>query len=339
MNQLDYFFYPKHIAVIGASGQPDSIGRAIFENFNSKLCIGDFCKEAYPVNPNHSTILGRKSYASIKDIEGSIDLAVIVVPAKAVPKVMRECVEKKVKAAIIISAGFSEIGEKKLTAELQAIIDNNPGTRVIGPNCFGLFVADTGLDTTFAEKQKMNLPRSGSVAFMSQSGALGIAVLDWMSTQEFGLSKFISYGNAMDVDEAELLDYLSKDSDTKVISIYIEGVKEGRKFMEIAKKTSMKKPVVVLKGGVTEETHSATASHTGSLAGSAQVYEALFRQTGIIQDHDLIELFVLSKILANAPLTKGKRVLIITNGGGYGIVTADQAIQNGLELASISKNN
>ena len=339
MNQLDYFFYPKHIAVIGASGQPDSIGRAIFENFNSKLCIGDFCKEAYPVNPNHSTILGRKSYASIKDIEGSIDLAVIVVPAKAVPKVMRECVEKKVKAAIIISAGFSEIGEKKLTAELQAIIDNNPGTRVIGPNCFGLFVADTGLDTTFAEKQKMNLPRSGSVAFMSQSGALGIAVLDWMSTQEFGLSKFISYGNAMDVDEAELLDYLSKDSDTKVISIYIEGVKEGRKFMEIAKKTSMKKPVVVLKGGVTEETHSATASHTGSLAGSAQVYEALFRQTGIIQAHDLIELFVLSKILANAPLTKGKRVLIITNGGGYGIVTADQAIQNGLELASISKNN
>ncbi len=243
------------------------------------------------------------------------------------------------KAVIIISAGFSEIGEKKLTAELHNIIEKNPNTKVIGPNCFGIFVADNGLDTTFAEKRKMNYPRFGNVAFMSQSGAMGVAVLDWMSTQQFGLSKFISYGNAMDVDEADLLEYLSGDSKTKVISVYLEGVKEGRKFMKIAKSTSKRKPIVVLKGGVTEETHAATASHTGSLAGSAQVYEALFRQTGIVQAKDMLELFVLSKILENAPLAKGKRVLIITNGGGYGIAAADQVIQKGLELANISKKN
>src|SRR3989344_4789769 len=185
----------------------------------------------------------------------------------------------------------------------------------------------------------MNYPRFGNVAFMSQSGAMGVTVLDWVSTQQFGLSKFISYGNAIDVDEADLLKYLSNDPKTKVISVYLEGVKEGRKFMRIAKKTSATKPIVLLKGGVTEETHAATASHTGSLAGSAQVYEALFRQTGIIQAKDMIELFAFSKILEKEPLAKGKSVLIITNGGGYGIATADQVIQKGLELAKISEKN
>ena len=339
MKQLNHFFYPESIAVIGASPQPDSIGRAIFENLHTKHCQGNFCSNIFAVNPNHSSVLGQKSYASVKDIPFRVDLAVIVIPAVAVPRVMKECIEKKVKAAVIISAGFSEVGEKKLTAELQKIIDDNPEMLVLGPNCFGIFVAENHLDTTFAEKRKMKYPKDGNVAFMSQSGAMGVAVLDWMSTQQFGLSKFISYGNAMDVDEADLLEYLSLDRKTKVISIYLEGVKKGRKFMNIAKKTSGKKPIVILKGGVTEETHAATASHTGSLAGSAQVYEALFRQTGIIQAKDMIELFALSKILGKEPLTKGKRTLIITNGGGYGIATADQVIQKGLELAKISEKN
>ena len=339
MKQLNHFFYPESIAVIGASPQPDSIGRAIFENLHTKHCQGNFCSNIFAVNPNHSSVLGQKSYASVKDIPFRVDLAVIVIPAVAVPRVMKECIEKKVKAAVIISAGFSEVGEKKLTAELQKIIDDNPEMLVLGPNCFGIFVAENHLDTTFAEKRKMKYPKDGNVAFMSQSGAMGVAVLDWMSTQQFGLSKFISYGNAMDVDEADLLEYLSGDSKTKVISVYLEGVKEGRKFMKIAKSTSKRKPIVVLKGGVTEETHAATASHTGSLAGSAQVYEALFRQTGIVQANDMLELFVLSKILENAPLTRGKKVLIITNGGGYGIAAADQVIRKGLELANISKEN
>src|SRR3989344_5158325 len=174
MKELDHFFYPKSVAVIGASEQHDSIGRAIFENLHGNLIAGKQAVKIFSVNPNHKTILGKTSYASVKDIPSSVDLAVIVVPAKFVPGVMRECVQKKVRAVVIISAGFSEIGEKKLTAELSEIIKKNPQTRVIGPNCFGIFVADNGLDTTFAEKRKMNYPRFGNVAFMSQSGAMGV---------------------------------------------------------------------------------------------------------------------------------------------------------------------
>ncbi|MBI2597782.1 MAG: CoA-binding protein [Candidatus Diapherotrites archaeon] len=332
MHLLDSFFFPKKVAVIGASGQKESIGRAIFENFLN----GSLKNSTFPVNPNHDTILGKKSYKTVKGIAKKIDLAVIVVPARLVPQVLKECTEKKVKAVIIISAGFSEIGEKKVTAQVQKIIDANSGTRVLGPNCFGTLCTSNNLNTTFSASEKTGTPKKGTVSFLSQSGALGVAIIDWMSTQEFGLSKFVSYGNAMDIDEADLLDYFSKDPDTKIITMYIEGVKEGRKFMEIAKKTSLKKPIVVLKGGVHGKTHAATASHTGSLAGNTEVYEAMFKQAGIIQAKDLQELFTFAKILENEPLPKGNSVQIITNGGGFGIVTADQVLYEGLELAKIN---
>ncbi len=342
--KIDFLFSPKNVAIIGASEHIESIGRAIYENFlKGRFCIPDgksFCENVFAINPNHETILGGKCYPSVLDVQADLDLTIIVVPAPAVPKVLQECVKKKVEAVIIISAGFAETGEKKLTAELQRIIDKNKNrTRVLGPNCFGVYVGENGLDTTFSEKQKMKMPKAGTVSFMSQSGALGVAVLDWASTQEFGICKFISYGNAMDLDEADLLEYLKDDDKTKVITIYIEGVKEGRKFMKIAKQASLKKPVVVLKGGMFEETHRATASHTGSIAGSAMVYEALFRQTGIIQAQNLMELFHFAKTLASEPLPKGNRVQIITNGGGYGIVTADQLIKNGLILAKMEEKN
>jgi len=331
MKDIDYFFFPKTVAVLGASSEPESVGRAVFENFLN----GSLANRVYPVNPNHSKVLGKKSYKSIREIQKKIDLALIVVPAKFVPTVLQECVEKKVKAVIIISAGFSEIGEIKLTEQVQKIIDTNFRTRIVGPNCFGVLCTKNNLNTTFSASKKTGTPKKGTVAFLSQSGALGVAILDWMSTQEFGLSKFVSYGNAMDIDEADLLEYFAKDKDSKIITMYIEGVKKGKKFMKVAKKTSLKKPIVVLKGGVHDQTHKATASHTGSLAGSTEVYEAMFKQTGIIQARDLQELFTFAKILENEPLPKGNRVQIITNGGGFGIVTADQILSEGLELSKI----
>jgi len=335
LEELDCFFYPESVAVIGASNQPKSIGKALLENFfSTRLAI-----KVFPVNPNHATILGKKAFPSVKSIPAKVDLAIVAVPAKAVPMVLRECIEKKVGGAIIISAGFAEIGEKKLTAEIQKIISKNPGTRVIGPNCFGVYNSFNGLNSTFSESRKMGYPKKGKVAFISQSGALGVALLDWISSQEFGLSKFVSYGNAMDVDESDLVEYFKRDKQTKVLAMYIEGVKKGRKFFKVARETSLRMPIVALKGGMNKETHNATASHTGSLAGSVEVYEALFRQTGIIQAYDLIDLFSFAKTLENEPLPKGNRVLIITNGGGYGIVTADQVVGNCLKLAGFSRGN
>jgi len=327
---LDAFFYPKSIAVIGASSEKHTVSYAAFRN----ILDSGFKGKCYPVNPNHAKIQGKKAYKSVKDIPGKVDQALVVVPAKFAPFVIKECIEKGVKAVTIITAGFSEIGEKALTLQLQKEMDAANKTRFLGPNCFGVFAPGI-LNTTFSDEKRMKFPQKGVVSFMSQSGALGVAILDWMHTQAFGLAKFISYGNAMDIDEADLLDFLGKDQDTKVITMYIEGVKRGRKFLEIAKKVARKKPVIALKGGTTEETHAATASHTGSLAGSAKVYEALFKQTGIIQAHSMEELFMFTKVFENQPLPKGNRVLIITNGGGYGIITADQMVENGLTLAPL----
>ncbi|MBU0636387.1 hypothetical protein KKE06_05160, partial [Candidatus Micrarchaeota archaeon] len=211
--------------------------------------------------------------------------------------------------------------------------------QILTHNCFGIFVGDSGLNTTFSAQQKMLLPANGNVAFISQSGALGVNILDWAATQPFGISKFVSYGNAMDIDESDLLEYLRNDTKTKIITVYLEGVKHGHKFLEIAKKVSKKKPIIVLKGGVTQEAHQATISHTGSLAGNTEVYKAVFKQSGIIQAEDLMQLFNFAKILESEPLPKGNQVQIITNGGGYGIITADAIVKHGLKLANMSATN
>ena len=335
IRNLERLFSPKGVAVIGASAQEGSVGRALFENFLNS----DFKNRVFAVNPFHESVLGKKAFKNVKAIPQKVDLAVIAVPAKFVPSALRDCAQKGVSNAIIISAGFSEIGERELTSELEKIIRENPGTRVLGPNCFGIFDGKSRLNTTFSETKRTRLPKAGSVSFISQSGALGVAILDWMSTQNFGLNKFVSYGNAMDLDESDLLEFLDHDKATKVIAMYIEGAKHGRKFLEIAKKVCVKTPIVALKGGISEQTHKATASHTGSLAGSAEVYRALFRQTGIIQAENMLELFSFAKILAGEPLPKGDRALIITNGGGYGIVTADSVIGNGLRLARLGRKS
>ncbi len=334
VRSLEPFFYPKNVAIIGASGQKGSVGYTLFQNaLSSKL----YKKNVFAVNPNHPNVQGHRAYKNVKDIPQDIDLAVIAVPAPFVPQTILDCNQKKVEAVIVISAGFGEIGNTDLDAKLHEAVANARHTRIIGPNCFGVYVGDNQLNTTFSEAHRIQMPKNGSVSFMSQSGALGLAILDWMGTQQFGLGKFISYGNAIDVDESDLLEYLGADDKTKVITAYLEGAKHGRKFLQIAKRVTTVKPVIVLKGGLTEETHKATASHTGSLAGNAALYHALFRQTGIVQANGLEELFAFAKTLANEPLPAGNRVQIITNGGGLGIITADQVIQTGLKLAQMTE--
>lgn len=333
--ELDCFFYPKSIAVIGASDEAHSIGKQLFENLKNS----PFRKKTYPINPFHKKILGATAYKSVKDVPVAVDLAVIAVPAKFTPAVLRECAEKRAKGVVIISSGFGESGQKKLTEEISAIIRKNRNMRVLGPNCFGILMPAVGLNTTFSVKEKMHYPKHGSLSFISQSGALGVTMLDWVSTQNFGIHKFVSYGNAMDVNETHLLEYLGKDKGTKVITAYLEEAKGGRKFLKIAKEVSKKKPIVILKGGVMNETSKAISSHTGSLAGDSLVYSAAFKQVGVIEAKGMRELFAFAKTLEREPLPKGNRVLIITNGGGYGIVTADAMAKNNLKLAELTESS
>lgn len=335
MHELNNFFYPKSIAVIGASNSSGTIGFVELEN----LLKGSFTGKIFAVNPNHEQIQGIKSHKSVLEIKDEIDLAVVVVPAKAVPLVLEQCIEKKVKAVQIISAGFAEVGNTELTEQVQKIMNKGikQGTRFLGPNILGTLYTKTGVDTIFNPPYRSPRPKLGGISFISQSGALGAAIIDWASVKNYGINKFISYGNAMDINEADLLEFLGQDKETKVIVMYIEGVKNGRKFFETAKKVAKKKPVVLIKGGVTEEASKATQSHTGSLAGSTQVFEALYKQTGIIKAETLNEVFEFAKIFGLEPKPKGEKVQIITNGGGLGVLSTDAVILNKLKLSMPSK--
>jgi len=333
MNSLDYFFKPKNIAIIGASHDPGKIGHVIMENFITSKFKG----KIVPVNPKLGKILDHKVYASIKDVPYKIDLAVICVPAEFVPHAVIECGKKKVKALIIISAGFHEIGNEELTKKLAEAIKKFPRMRVIGPNCLGVMHLKHGVDTLFLPSYRLERPHNGRISFISQSGALGSAILDWASLKGYGISKFISYGNAMDVDEADLLEYLGKDKETKVIAIYLEGVKHGRKFFEKAKIVAKHKPVIFIKGGITEGGAKATQSHTGALAGSVEVYKAMVKQTGMINATTMEEVFDYARVFDREPVPKGDRVQIITNGGGYGVLATDAVLQHGLKLAEMTE--
>jgi len=322
---LDPFFHAKHIAIIGASREPGKVGNTVLKQLmgrNFKL---------YPVNPQAGKILGMKSYASVLQIPAEVELAVIATPGATVPTILDQCGKKKIKHVIIISAGFKEIGNTKLEKELQDKLKGNNIT-CIGPNCLGVFDAHTHMDTLFLPKERLKRPRPGVISFISQSGATGSAVLDLAAYENYGFAKFISYGNAANVDESDLLNYLAKDPDTGVICIYVEGIKDGKKFLASAKKC--KKPVIILKGGVTEAGGKAALSHTGSLAGSADVYMGAFKQANIVIAHTLEEMFEYAKIFEKTKvLAHGNKVQIITNGGGYGILSADALIHHNLVLA------
>ena len=330
---LDAFFNPKSVAVIGATERPGSVGRAIMENL-----IQRFRGKIYPVNIRRDTVLGLKCYRSVKDIPDEVDLAVIAVPAPVVPKVAEECGEKGVKALLVISAGFKEVGGEGAERERKLVeIVRRFGMRMIGPNCLGIYDPYSGLDTIFNPSDRQGKPGPGDVAFISQSGALGAALLDWFTEEGIGLSKFVSYGNAADVDESDLIEYLAEDPRTRVIAAYIEGVKDGRRFLNaVAHAVAKGKRVVVLKAGRTARGVQAAESHTGSLAGNYSVFLGALKQVGAIVVEDLNDLLLCIKALRAPSTLRGRRIAIVTNGGGAGVMATDALETMGMEVATLS---
>ena len=329
---LEPIMNPKSIAVIGASENPDKIGHVILGNNISS----GFKGAIYPVNINaNGTIMGYTAYKSVLELKGKVDLAVIAVPAEIVPKVVEECGKAKVKGIVIVSGGFSEIGRKDLQDKVTRIALKYR-IPVIGPNCLGVKDQYSKVDTLFLPADKMDKPLVGGVSFASQSGAVGSTVLDMIDSEGFGLARFVSYGNAAVVDEADILNYLADDDNTKVIIFYIEGVKRGKEFIQAAKRATSKKPIVVSKGGMTDEGAKAAHSHTAALAGSHQAYRAVFKQFGFSVADDIQDILNLAKVFDTQPLPKGRRVAILTNGGGTGVLATDAVCEHGLEMAELS---
>jgi acetate---CoA ligase (ADP-forming) len=328
MSSLDKFFAPKSIAVVGASRTPGKLGFTILENLKNS-----FKGLIYPINPNAEKILDLTCYPTLSDVKEPIDQAVIVVPVEMVKNVVEEGIRNNITAFTIITSGFSETGEKERELELKNLCKNKK-IRIIGPNCVGLYKKD--LDMLFFPKKRLKRPNDGSISFISQSGAFGSVLLDVASNDGVGISKFASIGNKIDVDEIELIEYLEKDLSTRCIAIYMEAVTDGSEFIKVAKNTTKVKPIVVFKAGKTAKGSEAVASHTGSMAGSAQVYSSAFKQSGVIEARTSDELFDFAKALAEQPVLKSKRIAIITDGGGFGIVAADSAIECGLELPTLS---
>ncbi|MBW3017640.1 CoA-binding protein [Candidatus Woesearchaeota archaeon] len=328
---MDLFFKADKIAIIGASREDGKVGNVIFKNF-----LEGFDKEVYPVNPNADEVLGYKCYKSVRDIPGKLELAIICIPAKFVPGAVVDCGKKGIRNVIIISAGFKEVGNDKLEKELLNALTKYK-IDCIGPNCLGVYASRGHIDTLFLPKDRLKRPKEGCISFVSQSGASGSAVLDLAAAERFGFAKFVSYGNAINVDESDLIEYLGNDPDTKVICLYVEGVKDGKKFLETCKKVASKKPIIAIKGGITEAGKKAALSHTGSLAASAEVYFGAFKQAGIITAHTLEEVFDFMKIFEKIDLMpKGGNIQVITNGGGFGILCSDAIAGLGLDMAEMS---
>lgn len=331
---LDVFFKAESIAVIGASREPRKIGHEILKS----LIDSGFEGRIYPVNPKYSEILGLKCFKSVLDIPGKVELAVIAIPAKIIPRVVEECGLKGVRGVVVISGGFKESGGVgvKLQDELVSIA-RRYGMRVIGPNCIGIFNPYTRIDTFFQSYERMLRPSRGNVAFLTQSGTYGCTILEWLAMEGIGLSKFVSYGNMCDVDEAELLEYLSDDDKTRVIAFYMESVKSGRRFIDVASRISRSKPIIVLKAGRTEAGSRAVMSHTGNLAGRYEVVTAAFRKAGIIQVGDIEELFDTIKIFSFCPPPMGDGLAMITNGAGPCVMASDAANELNVKLSRYSE--
>ena len=329
--KLGVFLKPRSIAVIGASRDPKKVGHKIFRNLLESGYEGGL----YPVNPKATELLGIKCYRSVMDVQGEVDLAVIAVPAKIVPAVAEECGEKGVKGLVVISAGFSETGREGTKLERQLVsICRKYGMRLQGPNCLGIINTRNHMNASFASVN----PKLGKIAFISQSGALGSAILNWANQNDVGFTSFISLGNEADLTATDFIEALEDDEETRVIGLYIEGVKDGERFVKITEKVTKKKPIVALKAGTTDVGMRAVSSHTGSLAGSDVAFSAAFKKAGIIRVYTLEELFNLLLAFENQPIPKGRNVLIITNGGGPGILAADACEKLGLELPLLEHN-
>ncbi len=328
-SSLSAFFRPNGVALIGASRDPTKLGYAVLRNMVQHGYPGP----VYPVNPKANEILGLRCYPSISDVPDPVELAVIIAPAPATPGIMEQAGQRGIRAAVIISGGFSEIGPQGLALENQvAEIARRYGIRLMGPNCIGVIDTHTPLDTTFVP----DMPKPGVITFVSQSGAVCGGVIDWASGAGIGLSRIVTLGNQADVTETDILELLAEDDKTRVVAMYLEGVDDGRRFVEVARRVSARKPIVAIKAGYTEAGRRAAASHTGALAGTDSAYRAAFHHSGIIRAPHLEALFDAAVSLANQPLPRGEQVAILTNAGGPGALASDAIEANGLHLSALT---
>lgn len=324
-SSLNQFFEPSSVAVVGASREPGKLGYTILESILSAGYKG----KIFPINPKTQEILGLKAYASITEAPSPLDLMVVVIPSDFVPNAMEEAARKGVKAAVIISGGFRETGEHGKDLERKLLkTSKEAGIRVIGPNCQGVNDTYSGLCATFGGLTH----RSGPISIISQSGTVSAALQCWADIDNIGINKCVNLGNKIDVNETDLLEYLKNDHRTNVIALYIEGVADGSKFINVARDVSRKKPIVALKGGMTRAGSKAMFSHTSSLASSPEVFSAAFKKSGIIQANDIEQFYDMAKAFSYLPLPKGRGVLIIESTGGAGILAADQCERLGLTL-------
>ncbi len=330
VKNLKYIFEPRSVAIVGASGTPTKVGAVVLKN----LIEGNFGGRVYPINPKYDKLAGLKCYPSVLDVKGKIDCVIIATPAQVVPKILEECGKKKIPGVVVLSGGFAEVGNVELENQLRETA-NTHNMAVIGPNCLGILNPYKRVDSIFLPMYKLKRPRPGGISFVTQSGATGTCVVDLAAQFGVGVSKFISYGNGTVIDESDLLEYLEKDKRTEEVLLYLEGTKNGERLLETMKRVNMKKPIVVLKAGRGAKASKAAFSHTGNLAGNYLAYDAAFRQAKVVVAYSLDELFEFVKIF-NQALPKGKRIGVITNGGGLGVLTTDVIEEKQLELAEFS---
>ncbi|MBM3706769.1 MAG: CoA-binding protein [Actinobacteria bacterium] len=322
------FFCPKSVAVFGASRDETKVGHTVVDN----ILNSDYKGKVYLINPNADVIHGIKCHKSLLEVDDVIDLAVIVIPSKFILQVLDDCAKKSTKFAIIISAGFKETGIEGAALEKQLIIKAiEHKIRILGPNCLGMIDFNCPINASFSP----SMPKKGSISFVTQSGALGTAVLDWAKTNDIGLSKFVSMGNKADINEINIFEEWLEDDKTNVITAYLEGVTNGMEFMKVCSKVTRKKPVIIVKAGNTDAGAKAVSSHTGTLAGSSKAYDAAFMQTGVIRAKTIKDLFNIAAAMAEQPLPEGNNVVIITNAGGPGIMASDACEENGINLVNI----
>lgn len=329
---ISFFFNPKSIAVIGASPTPGKPSYVILESLKS---IG-FPGRIYPVNPKYTSINNLNCYSSVTEVRDTVDLAVIAAPAPLVIDILKDAANKKVKGAIIISAGFGETGSdgKRLEDEIKEVTQRE-GIRVLGPNCLGVYDTVSKIDTFFVPSERMGRPIKGGISILSQSGSFAALIMDEMAAEGIGVSRVVSYGNRLDIGESDCLEFLVDDRHTKAVAIYMESVDDGRRFVEAASRCAKKKPVIVVKVGKREAGGSAAKSHTGAMTGRYEIYRAAFRKAGIIEVDGYERLKDACRALNTFKPVKGRKVLIITDGGGIGVRLADACEEMGLDVAAL----
>lgn len=326
---LDAIFMPKRVAVIGATDRPHSVGRTLLWN----LISNPFGGTVYPINPQRSSVLGIRAYPRMADLPEPVDLAIIATPAATVPGLVRDCVECDVPGGIIISAGFKEMGPQGAELERQILEESRKGRiRIVGPNCLGVMNPRSGVNATFAG----TTARPGNVAFISQSGALCTAILDWSLRENVGFSAFVSLGSMLDIAWGDLIQYLGDDPQTHAIVLYMESIGDARHFLSAAREIALSKPIIVLKAGRTEQAAKAAASHTGALAGSDDVLAAAFRRAGVLRVDQIEDLFNMAEVLGKQPRPKGPRLTIVTNAGGAGVLATDALVSGGGEMTTLA---